>query len=348
MCGGISIKIAFCHHYSMSLWAGGEKLWSYLTQRLLSDGFEVEIHSLPIGRRNVKPILGDVNYSEKWFHNIDADVAYFNYSPYIEKFFKFKKKTPMIASIHGFPLVPELQHKFIIDIPPFERIRKTGLARSFIWWHSKYMRNFKNYDAIHIINPAMRVLFNGIGSRIYEIPNWIDMKIYFPRKEKYEDFTVLFASRDDWVKGIDIYNEIAKRKDLGTKFLATYNQKGNYDSLGFIKDENLLSVYSGVHATISPTRIDTFGNTIIESLSCGTPVITTRMPAHEALHLPISYADTPDEFLHEICKLKELWEYDRNSYYDICSKCRDSVARYDFDDIYPRFINMFHEVAGIR
>lgn len=331
----------------MSFWSGGEKLMASLAQRLYKDGFDVDICSLPVGKRDNDAILGNISYSEKWFHNIDTDVAWFNYSPYIEKFFKFKNNTPKIASIHGFPLVPELQHKMIINISPIDRIRRTGIARSFIWWYSKYIRNFENFDAIHIINPAMRKLFNN-GERIYEIPNWIDTRLYYPRNKKDDNFTVIFAGRNEWVKGIDIYNEISKRNGLGIKFLCTGNLKGNYDSIGFVKDENqLASIYSKVHATIIPTRIDTFGNTIIESLSCGTPVITTRMPVHEELQLPILYADNVKEFIEEIYKFKEMWENDKESYYEFCSKCKNSIVKYDFNNIYPHLKNMFYEVARI-
>ncbi len=318
-----------------------------LAQRLQSDGFDVEICSLPVGKRDIIPVLGNIDYSEKWFHNIDADVAWFNYSPYIEKFFKFKNGTSKIASIHGFPLVPELQHELITNISPVDRIKYIGIIRSFIWWHSKYMRNFKNFDAIHINNPAMRKVFNN-GERIYEIPNWIDTKLYYPCNKKDDDFTVIFASRNEWVKGIDLYNEISKRKDLGIKFLCTGNKTGNYESIGFIKDESqLASIYSKVHATIIPTRIDTFGLTITESLSCGTPVITTRMYPHEELKLPILYADTVEEFLNEIYKLKEMWENDKESYYKFCSGCKDSISRYAIDNIYPQFKKMFCEMTKL-
>ncbi len=318
-----------------------------LAQRLKRDGFDVEICSLPVGKRYVTPKFGSIVYKEKWLHHIDADVAWFNYSPYIEKFFKFKNGTPKIASIHGFPLVPELQHKLITDISSMDRIKHIGITKSFIWWHSKHMRSFKNFDAVHINNHAMRKVFDN-GEVVYEIPNWVDTKLYYPCNKKDDDFTVIFVSRNEWVKGIDLYNEISKRKDLGIKFLCTGNKIGNYQSLGFIKEESeLASIYSKAHVTIVPTRIDTFGVTIIESLSCGTPVITTRMPTHEELQLPVLYADNVKEFIEEICKFKEIWENDKESYYEFCSMCKNSISKYDINNIYPRFKNMLCSVTKI-
>lgn len=347
------MKIVFCHHYSMSFWSGGEKQIAYLAQKLSSDGHDVEIRSLPVRKKNNIPILGNVKYIEKWLHeDIDSDIAYFLYSPYIESFFRCKNGTAKIAAIRGFPLVPEIQHESVKELSPYRRIKEIGLMRSFVWWHSTYMRDLRSFDALHVISPAMVHLFPTFEGKIYDISNWIDVDLYIPNGKKREEFTVLFASRNEWVKGIDIYNEIAKRKDLGIKFLATGNKKenkkennSNYENVGFLEDDSLIRMYSSVHATIVPTRIDTFGNTIPESLACGTPVITTKIPAHEKMQLPLLYADLVEEYVDKIIELKNMWEFDNHSYRDLCSKCRDSVIRYNFKDTYPKFINMFHEMA---
>lgn len=336
------MKIAFCHHYSMSFWSGGEKQVAYLAQKLQDDGFSVEIHSLPIGRKDISPDLGDVKYTEGWMQKIDADVAYVVYAPYVDKFFRFNNKTRKIAAIRGFPLAPEIQHKSVITLSPLKRIQKIGILRSLIWWHSQYMRSFAGYDAIHVISPAMKDIFTPFNKRVYSISNWIDTSQYTPCKEKNSEFTVLYASRDDWVKGMDIYDKIASSKEPGIRFIATIERKGNFEGIGFIPDsKNLSSIYSSAHVTIVPTRIDTFGNTIPESLSCGTPVITSKIPAHESMRLPLIYADSADEYLHEIRRLKKMWEDDRSGYYELSRSCRNSVAQYDFKSAYQRFVDMF-------
>ncbi len=330
----------------MSFWSGGEKQIAYLAQKLSSDGHDVEIHSLPVGKKNNEPMLGNIKYSERWFHEINADVAYFLYSPYIENFFRCKNGTAKIAAIRGFPLVPEIQHDSVKKLSPYRRIKEIGLMRSFVWWHSRYLRDLRSFDALHVISPSMVQLFNSFEGKIYDISNWIDIDLYSPCEEKRKEFTILFASRNEWVKGIDIYNEIAKRKDIG-KFLATgkkCNFDSNYENVGFLKDSSLSRMYSRAHATIVPTRIDTFGNTIPESLACGTPVITTKIPAHEKMRLPLLYADLVEEYIDKIIELRNMWEFDKDSYHELCSKCRDSVIRYNFKDTYPKFIKMFHEL----
>lgn len=346
------MKIAFCHHYSISFWSGGEKLLAFLAEKLASDGHEVEIHALPIGKRpDIDIDLNGVKYTEGWNHSIDADVAHYIYAPIVDRFFRTKNGTPKIASIHGFPLVPELQHKMITEMSHVERLKRIGIARSFVWAYTRLMRNYDGFDAIHVINPAIKSLFAGIEglqkTPLYFIPNWVDRNTFKPCAEKNEEFTVLYASRNEWVKGIDIYDEIS-RKGKGIKFIATGDSQGSYQSIGFIKSEhNLARAYSSAHITVIPTRIDTFGNTIIESLACGTPVITTKFPVHEALNLPLTYADSCEEFVDKINILKNLWEQNTGAYNNECTTAATSIDEYDFKNVYPQYVKMFEEVSGV-
>ena len=336
----------------MGFGAGGERLLAQLANRLSNDGFDIGIYSIPFGKRDKMPMLDDkVEYHEKWFHNIDADLANFIYAPLVKNLFKFKNNIPKIASIHGYPLVPELQHESIRDISFLERFKKTGFIRSGVWFHARHFRNFDGYDAIHVINPAMVNIFKEY-KKVYSISNWVDTKLFSPNGEKLEKFTVLFAGRDDWVKGVDIYEEIfrtAKKMNLDNKieFLCTVDRDICSRRLGFLNDKALIYMYSRAHVLVYPTRIDTFGNVITESLSCQTPVISSGLPVHVGMDLPLLYANGSCEFLEKIIYLKNLWENDTKEYERLCKFGRQQVVeRYDFDRIYPKFIDMFQEVSS--
>lgn len=343
------MKIAFCHHYSMSFGAGGERLLVQLANRLSNDGFDVEIYSLPVGKRDKEqPLIDGIKYQEKWFHHIDADIANFLYAPFVEKFFKFKKKTPKIASIHGYPLIPELQHNTIKDISLYERLKKTGIIRSWTWWYTEHFRGFKGYEAIHVINPAMTDIFNKY-KKTYTIPNWTNTKLFHPKGEKFEKFTVLFAGRNDWVKGIDIFEDIyrlGKKNNSEIEFWCTTDRNECSRQLGFVDDSKLIEIYSRVHLLVYPTRIDTFGNVITEALSCGTPVLSSGLPVHRAMELPLLYANNATEFLDKIIYIKDLWQNNRKEYDKLCKLGREQVVeRFEFDRIYPTFVDMFQDVV---
>ena len=58
----------------------------------------------------------------------------------------------------------------------------------------------------------------------------------------------------------------------------------NVTALGRVSPERLANLYRGAVATIHPAKFEAFGNVVLESLACGTPVVTTdRCGAAELL-----------------------------------------------------------------
>jgi glycosyltransferase involved in cell wall biosynthesis len=49
--------------------------------------------------------------------------------------------------------------------------------------------------------------------------------------------------------------------------------RGNVTFTGYLKGEELAHVYASSHTMIFPSPTETFGNVVLESLACGTPVI---------------------------------------------------------------------------
>ena len=61
------------------------------------------------------------------------------------------------------------------------------------------------------------------------------------------------------------------------KFLADLRIKDRVKFLGHIKENDLPSIYRGALATVFPSLYEGFGLPIIESMACGTPVITSNI-----------------------------------------------------------------------
>ena len=138
---------------------------------------------------------------------------------------------------------------------------------------------------------------------VFVIPNGIDLTSFKPRNEKMirkqyalpENKKIILmgsARLDDPIKGFDNLKKALssllllhkyKREDL---LLVVFGRIKDieafedalpipYISLGLISDVNKISdLYSAVDVTVVPSYYETFGQTIIESMACATPVVT--------------------------------------------------------------------------
>jgi glycosyltransferase involved in cell wall biosynthesis len=314
-------------------------------RRLYNEGYEVEILALPLYRKNIdiSGFLDGIHYNESWFHLVDTDVAYMVYAPLVSNF--FLTDSPKIAGIHGFLPASDLSSREAIKLKPAEFYKRYGLIFTISNYYYKFFKlvELKRYDALHLINPFMSFHHK----KKYYVPNFLDTEFYKPYK-KDDEFTVLFTGRHEWSKGWDEYLKYCHILDsLGykIKFLCTGKGEGVVKGVGFVEEEDLPKLYSRAHLTVYLTRIDTFGLVIAESLSCGTPVITSPIPAHKGLYLPVTYATSPEEAVAKTIKYLHLWENKRHLYERISERGVKMVKSYDQSKILPSFIDMLEEVA---
>ena len=129
-------------------------------------------------------------------------------------------------------------------------------------------------------------------NQIKTIRNGIDLSIFQPRDKKLarsifnipEDVsTFLIASHDlsDYRKGVDLIVPIINNpKWKHVKFVLVGSNSdifelNNVIALGSIADERLMAlVYSACDFFLLTSRVDNLPNTMLESIACGTPVIS--------------------------------------------------------------------------
>ncbi|MGQ9469144.1 MAG: glycosyltransferase family 4 protein [Nitrososphaerales archaeon] len=336
------MKIALCLHISLTYGGGGEK-WAWTVAKYLNEKkHQVEIYALPYaprGRRTISPgklfeILNGIPYHEHWHHFIHSDVSYIFYNPLSYLFFNCRSNK--IAGIHS-------NVYFVPNIPSLNY----GLPAilSCLMYKAIGIADLSIYDAIHITNKANKVRHK----KVYYIPNFVNTDIYKPVIKKRDKFTVLYIGRPLWQKGWDIFLTLANtlRSKYDIEFIWIGGLKNNSDNvkgLGYITNEQeLAKLYSSAHVVIYPSRFDNFPLVIVESLACGTPVLTTRIPARQSLDLPLLYADDVNDFLHKIVNLYKEWKKDPDYLMLNSVKLRDAVMKYDSKKILPLFEKMLIE-----
>lgn len=318
----MKIKIAFAHHLSLSYYGGGEKWIIQLAKELTSRGHEVEIYALPLlldGKPKVNPknLLDGIPYHEGYKHKINADVTYVTYHPLSH--LTFRTSRPRIAGIHS--------HAYWLKPHP-----KYGLLPNLANITNKFTSYFelRGFNAIHAVSKTYPINHK----KVFHIPNFVDSNIYKPTCQKSEDFTIAFASRKVWQKGWDVFQGIQQYFDGKVKVRVS----------GGISENKMPKFFSKSHLTIVPSRVDTFGLSIVESMMTETPVITTPLLTHKSLGLPAVYANYPEEFIEKIYALENMWQ-NRKEYNELSRLCRTSALRFDKKRIIDELENMFKEVV---
>jgi glycosyltransferase involved in cell wall biosynthesis len=321
-----SLEISLCHHLSLSYWGGGEKYIVTLAKELTKRRHQVKIYALPFfkkgkGKINPKEMLNGIPYEEGLRKRVSGDVCYVIYRPLV--LLNFSIHAPKIAGIHS-----ELFWKKSVGAG-------YGLMANMIYNFNKFYKfsDLKKFDAVHLVTNAYPIEHQ----KVYFIPNFVDSQTYYPCKEKASKFTVAFTSRKVWQKGWDIFQAMEKHlsRDIQVRI-----------SGGSVPENMMPAFLSEAHVTVVPARVDTFGLSIIESLLCGTPVITTSLITHKCLDLPLIYADSPKEYLNQIMKLKAMWETKPEEYDRLCHVCRESAMKYDKALVLDKLERMFREVAS--
>ena len=321
------MRICLCHHLSLSYLGGGEKFIVSLAKELVKRDHNVEIYGMPFlgkngGLVNFKDLLEGIPYEEVIRHKVSCDVCYMMYRPLI--LHNFKSKSPKIAGIHT-----ELfwQKKL--------QLSYGTLASLFYLFNKVYhLADLRQFDAVHSITSAYPINH----PHVYFIHNFVDSQFYVPKNNKEDKFTVTYASRMVWQKGWDKFQQIAKQ-------LEQYDINVKVSS-GKVQESDMPSFLSSAHVVVVPSRVDTFGILIVEALMTGTFVITTSLKTHQFLELPLIYADSVEENVAQIIRLKELWESNKEKYYELATLGRTSALKYDKKVIVDKLEKMFSEVAS--
>ena len=128
-------------------------------------------------------------------------------------------------------------------------------------------------------------------SQVSYLPNFYDPQLFHPGEKVAEkNVRLLFvaARLDDPVKGLDLLRQVLEECCLLSE---TFRRRAKLTCIGTLKDpdslrhwpidvehhdsigqESLIDYYRSADLTLSTSRHETFGLTLLESLACGTPV----------------------------------------------------------------------------
>ena len=317
-------------------------------------GHEVEVYALPFtleNRRKVDRNLiynGEIPYHEGVIHPIKADVCYVMYHPF--SWLNFPTSAPRIASFHS-------QIWFGSDRKGYGLVSRTAALLS----DHLLDRELSKYDAVHVHYPATAKEIERRAPRhprIHTIEHFVDTDVFRPNGGKVSDkFHVLFVGRPVWQKGFDLFvrlaHELADERSQFS-FVGGESPDERVMSYGLVKDpKSLAKILGDAHVVVSPQRVEKMvvGRSVLEALSCGTPVVAMS----KSVDPPLDDCEslfTTDNYGSLRSTVREFYRTWRNGGYDearLSSQARRCVVEnYSIESTLKKYESMFENVIGSR
>jgi glycosyltransferase involved in cell wall biosynthesis len=208
----------------------------------------------------------------------------------VKRFFA-KINKPIVWTLHdAWPFTGGFHYEKYFNAKPFLPVSKPLLKLKYVAYKQKN---------ITIVSPSRYMLNLCLESNVFQqqqhvvIPNSVPASIYQPHFHRDElrkrlgvkttDFVLLFVSTelDYFRKGFDILldafttykNKNIKLFVAGKKGRQVFPSDPRITFWGHVAENHLAELLSASDALVHTSREDNFPNVIIESLTCGTPVL---------------------------------------------------------------------------
>ena len=212
-------------------------------------------------------------------------------------------------------------------------------------------------DAITVISKEAFDYYTSLGYKVFQVPNALDITSLSQNEDRKFPKQVIFAGRLSVEKGIDVLIEIGKKlpSDIQLMILGTgpeeqkiknlvKNQK-NIHYLGYQNKENTISLIRGSDILIQPSLKEGISSSILESMACGTTVITSNVGGNTELiengiNGIIKDPHDSNSFVEEIITLFDNTELRQS----LENQARNTVKKYDWNQVGNLYLNIYESV----
>ena len=123
--------------------------------------------------------------------------------------------------------------------------------------------NKDGWTSSYDVNLPYSVIYNGV-----------DLDKFNPSRRRNENYVVFVGTTEQ--KGLTDVIEYADKNEYTVHIVGDIEvDHTNIVCHGRVSQKELQKIYSEATATVHPAKFESFGNSILESLACGTPVVTT-------------------------------------------------------------------------
>lgn len=179
----------------------------------------------------------------------------------------------VLSNIYNFP-VDRTKHMYRFKKKLFTGVNDMTIVTPSQWLADIVKKSFLQEYPVKVIN-------NGIDLGVFR-PRASNFRARYNLKNQY----IVLGVADNWEerKGLDVFEELAKRLDKRFQLVLVgtteeIEKKITKDIITIRRTQNqdeLAEIYAEADVFANPTREDNYPTVNMESLACGTPVVTFR------------------------------------------------------------------------
>lgn len=230
--------------------------------------------------------------------------------------------------------------------------------------HKRKKQWFASLDNLTIVTPSewladltKKSFF--CNHPVMVINNGIDLSIFNPRKsdfkEKYNigNKAMILGVAFDWGyrKGLDVFIDLAKRLDkksyqivlVGTNDRIDEQIPDNIISIHRTNNQTeLAEIYSAADVFVNPTREDNYPTVNMESIACGTPILTFRTGGSPEIPNSVTGSvvdcNDIDGMEHEIIRITEEAAFTQKN-------CIQRAESFDGVKCFAKYVELFNLIC---
>lgn len=299
----------------------------------------------------------------RWFDNLKRGVrgGLFRFAP-----ISIRKDTIWHSTFYTLPFqwpglnvltVPDMISELFPDLygsPIHERFRKykrlcveksdviiciSKSAASDVLTHYEFSRSKPIFPISLACSAVFRVLSN--VSQRYRAPTNKLFLLYVGKRQNYKNFAQLLDSYRKWSfrSSVDFVVVGSSWDSSELELIQNLELKQTVHLLSQISDEDLCCLYNLALAFIYPSLYEGFGIPLVEAMSCGCPIVASRIPSslEVARDVPLYFDPTkPDDLL---CALDLVKLEGRNS--DRTQKGLKLAKEYSWDKTAAQTLDVY-------
>lgn len=251
------------------------------------------------------------------------------------------------------------------DCPQYNRYPETRVDRTKAMWKKK-KRWFTGVADMTIVTPSQWLAELVAQSFLGEYPirvvhNGIDLSVFHPTESDFrrkhnipESAHILLGVAFGWGerKGLDVFLELAKRLDPAHYRIVLVGTDNEVDKL--LPDEiisihrtqnqqELAMLYTAADLFVNPTREENYPTVNMETLACGTPIVTFRTGGSPEIPdascgsvVPCDDVDAMEAEIIRICEEKPFF----------ANACLERARGFDRNDRFEDYVRLYNRTNG--